>query len=149
MAANDLIKVSGTEIVLEANGGSVSDGLFQQANDDTVAPADNAGYPLLDFEFSGTWAITTDINLGEVRLYSRKINFEGTNDAPVPSGTFPRDLVGVFVPDTAAGVQYLVLEDVRRSLREEEFWIENATGQTLSAAWTLKAYPVTFRPSAS
>lgn len=149
MAANDLIKVSGTELILEGNGASLSDGLFQQANDDTVAPADNAGYPLLDFEFSGTWAITTAINDGEIRLYSRKINFEGTNDAPTPSGTYPRDMVGVFVPDTAAGVQNIVVEGVPRSLREEEFWIENATGQTLSAGWTLKAYPATFRPSAS
>lgn len=149
MAANDLIKVSGTELILEGNGASLSDGLFDQADDDTVAPADNAGYPLLDFEFSGTWSVATDINDGEVRLFSRKINFETTNDAPAPSATYPRDMVGVFVPDTVTAAQYLVLESVPRSLREEEFWIENATGQTLSAGWTLKAYPVTFRPSAS
>ena len=149
MAANDLIKVEGTELILESSGVSLTNTSFAQADNDTVAPADNAGYPLLDFEFQGAWATSTGINNGEVRLYSRKINFEGASDAPEPDANYPRDLVGSFVPDAVISTQNLVLEGVPRSLREEQFWIENATGQTLSAGWTLKAYPVTHRPSAS
>jgi len=149
MAANDLIKVEGTELILEASGALLTDGAFAQADNDTVAPADNPGYPLQDFEFQGAWVNASGINDGELRLYSRKINFEGTSDAPAPSATYPRDLVGSFFPDAVTTTQNLVLEGVPRSLREEEFWLENATGQTLSAAWTLKAYPVTHRPAAA
>ena len=149
MAANDLIKVEGTELILESAGAALTDGSFAQADNDTVAPADNAGYPLLDFEFQGAWATATGINNGEIRLYSRKINFEGASDAPAPSATYPRDLVGSLVPDAVTTTQNLVLEGAPRSLREEQFWIENATGQALSANWTLKAYPVTHRPSAT
>lgn len=148
MATDDLVFTEGTELTLEATGASTADAVFTQADDDTVATTDNAGYPYLDFELQATWATSTGIEDGEVRLYERLLNFEGTSDEPVPDATYPRRHVGSFFPDAVTSSQNLVLEGVPRSRREAEYYIENATGQTISAAWTLKATPWTYGPSA-
>ena len=148
MATNDLIKVLGTPRILEVSGVQMLDGAFAEADDDQIEVAEDAGYPLIQFEFEGDWTTFAGINNGEMRLMRRNLDIEGIgNHAPVPSATYPRFLVGGFFPAAQAGTQYLTLDGVARSLWRESYYLENATGETLNTAWVLRGTPYTWRPS--
>jgi len=57
-------------------------------------------------------------------------------------------LVGNFlIPAGASAAAYYPCSDVPL-VADQEFFIENKTGQTISATWDLKATPKTYEPAA-
>lgn len=149
MASGDLNRVGGSVVQLEANGASITDGSFAQANDNDLLTSANAGYPWIDFMLSATWATSTDIEDGAVHLYRRKMNVEtGGGDEPTPDAVRPREYVGSFYPDAVTSEQFMTIDNVPRSLYQEQYYIENQTGQTASSGWVLEATPVTINQEA-
>lgn len=147
MATGDLNLVTGTVVQLD-NGaaGTLADGAFAVAPDADLATTDNAGYPLVQFMLSATWATSTDIEDGQVNLYRMKIDVEtGGGDEGVPDATYPRKWVGAFFPDAVTAEQFMTIDPIPRSNDAERYYLGNATGQTMSAGYILEATPMTYR----
>lgn len=148
MATNDLLYTPGTQLTLEDSGGSITATSFVKADDDTVAVADDANYPFLQFLAVLTFGSTPTAGL-PVNLYQRRINVVASNNAPVPDGAYPHELIGTFIIDALTSAQYLTLDGVPRPMNQEaEYYLENLADQTISAGWDLFCTPYTFIPAA-
>lgn len=144
--SNEVIWTYASQVTLEANGAEVADNAFGDADDANLADAQHGGFPLADFvlkaTFGGAVAAMSTIN-----LYRRDLNIDGANNAGAPSAVYPTLHVGNFlIPAGADAAAYYPCTDVPL-VKDQEFFIENKTGQTLSAAWILKATPKTYEPA--
>jgi hypothetical protein len=143
--AGEAIVVVGTPKTLEANGASTANTVVTQANDATYGiVADGASFPDAKFVFSGAFATAPTEN-SVIGLYARPLNIDGTADTEVPEATRPTVFIGSFTMNNVTTTQYaeLIARDVPW---EAEYYIHNnGTGQTLSAGWTLKVTPFSYK----
>jgi|SRR5687768_2795245 len=147
--ANEAIYTWGTQKTLEASGASVSNATIAQANDSTYSVAsDGSNYPDAEFVLKVQFGTVTSIENTAISLFARPLNIDGTNDAPAPTATYMETHVGDFVVygSAAATDQYLWLEAFGVP-KEAEYYIKNSTGQTITAGWTLKVTPRTYKPA--
>ena len=145
--SNEVIWAYASPVTLEDNGAECVDDAFGDANDADLANTQHGGFPLADFvlrcAFGGAVAAMSTVN-----LYRRDLNIDGGNDAGAPSATYPVLLVGNFlIPAAAEAAAYYPCSDVPL-VADQEFFIENKTGQTISVGWDLKATPKTYEPAA-
>lgn len=133
---------SGTSLASNAmspGGGDISTALSST----NLARYDRADIALMVIN---TTSISSASNT--IILYRRDINFDGTNDEPVPatatSATWRQHLVGALQvpPWTVASTTYMNFNDVPIG-DQCEFYIENLTNSTINAGWTLKVTPKT------
>ncbi len=146
--ANEVEWTYASQVTLEDNGASGASDVFVQADDDTLEGTGNAShYPLADFVLNAAFGATVAAG-GIVRLYRQDLNIDGASDAPAP-GTACRNLfVGSFIIATGNSAKTTYpLPDVPITL-DNAFWIENITGESITAGWDLKATPKTFNPGA-
>jgi len=140
--ANETEWTYASQVTLEASGASAASDAFVAADDATLSSTNHSDYPVADFvlkcDLGGAPSNAT------VNLYRCDQNIDGTNDAVAPSSSFPHVLVGV-VAIPASTAAYYPFPNVPLS-QECKFYLENKTGQTLSAGWTLKATPKTYVP---
>jgi hypothetical protein len=143
--AGEAIVVPGTPKTLEASGASTANNVVTQANDATYnIVADGASFPDAKFVFSGAFATAPTKN-SVIGLYARPLNIDGTADTEVPEATRPTVWIGSFIMNNVTTAQYceLIARDVPW---EAEYYIHNNnTGQTLSAGWTLKVTPFSYK----
>ena len=145
--ANEAIYAYGTTKTLEASGASAANNTVVAANDagyDLVT--DGAGFPDAEFVAALTFATAPTINT-VVALYAQELSIDGANNAVAPTTTFTRKFIGSFVLNSQTGAQYIKIAayDVPKNAN---YWLHNnATGQTLSAGWTLKVTPRTIKPA--
>ena len=78
-----------------------------------------------------------------IHLYRRDLNIDGTNDAPVPDANFKSNCIGSFALDLVASAQYLPLDGIPLTV-DQEFYIENDTGQATTGTTVLKITPKTY-----
>lgn len=147
--ANEVIYAWGSEKTLEASGGSCSTGAIVPANDASYGVvADGASFPDARFVWRGQFATVTSIENKTIDLYARPLNIDSTNDSNAPTATYTQKYIGSFVLQASATNtdQYvsLVAYDVPA---EADYYIINSAGQTLSAGWTLKVTPRTYKPA--
>lgn len=148
--ATETTVVYGTSKTLEANGNSITNNNVDQANDANYDVAsDGANYPDAEFVLSVTFATAPTEN-SVITLLARPINIDGTGDAEVPENgatTFKGQYVGSFTLNNITTTQYarLVAYDVPPTA--DYFIWNNNTGQTISAGWTLKVRPRTYKPA--
>lgn len=86
-----------------------------------------------------------------IHLYARPLNIDGTNDPPIPDANNRIGWVGAFFLDQVTSAQYPFIEFKLPNFQTSqiyEFYIENRSGQTLSAGWTLKITPAANGPHA-
>lgn len=139
--ANEIINAYGTQKTLEANGASISNNAIGQANDADYSNSDTNDFPDAIIAFSGAYSVAPTAGKS-IDIIIRPLNFDSTNDAPSPSATYLQHKFGEFVPDASTSTQYLWCR-VKDIPREGQVWLyNNATGQTISAGWTLKLTPV-------
>lgn len=150
IATGDLIDSFGTQDAVTTSGSSTSADAFTSAgqwtNDDD---APEAAALLI-----AQWATATSIAGKVIRLYGRPHNVQSTNDAPAPSATNPVIYLGSFVAPASTGSTdfYMPLVSGRMRLPNQyssqvwEFYIENKTGQTISANWSLYVTPISRGP---
>ena len=80
-------------------------------------------------------------------VYRRDINIDSTNDAPVPDASFKSIFVGAIYVDLVTTAQYLSLPNIPLTI-DQEFYIENDTGQSTSGTTVLKVTPKTHNTKA-
>jgi hypothetical protein len=146
--AGELILKRGTTKTLEANGASIGNNAVGQANDATYGlVADAAYYPDAEFVLGCTFG-TSPTEGAPICLLARPINVDGTADTETPEATRPNVFVGNFFPNNVTTLQYMTLIGRCLPLEAEYYLHNNATGQTISAGWTLKVTPQTVAPAA-
>ena len=100
----------------------------------------------LAFKISNTASVSSASNY--INVYRRDLNFDGTNDEPVPatatSAAWSYHFVGAIPipPYSVASTTYVSLNDVPIS-DQCEFYIENKLNTAIGAGWTVKVTPKT------
>ena len=143
--AGETIVVFGTPKTLEANGGSIANNAVVQADDATYDQvSDGAGFIYADFVLGFTYA-SAPTEGTVLALYARPLDIDGTNDAEVPEATRPTMFIGSFVVNNVTTAQYAQLIE-RQVPKLASYYIHNSTtGQTVSAGWTLKVTPRSYK----
>lgn len=135
--AGESISVYNTTVNAVTSGASIADTVFSAAPANAVV----GDHVLCDVVFSGTFA-SAPVAGQVLSLYRRDMNIVGTTDAPTPSSSNRNTYVGAFLLSTDA-TQAVNLSGVPLA-PDCEFYIENESGQTLNAAWTLDVKPFGF-----
>src|SRR5512139_1482496 len=143
-----------SEVTLEDSGASVANAGFIDANATTLSSANHSNYPLADFALKTIGFSTTLATTGSlvVNLYRHPINFDTTaGDEPAPSASLKAHYVGSFslpLAGASNSTYYAQLDSVPLVPGEQAFYLENASGVTINAGWTLKATPKSLVPGA-
>jgi Tfp pilus assembly protein PilW len=148
ISTNDAIVKLGTTKTLEANGAAITNNAMGAADDATYSiSADGASAPDAEFALAATFATAPTINT-TLDLYAQELDIDGTNDAQAPTTTYKVRYLGSFAVNAVTTAQYLKCRAYDVPLVASYFLMNNATGQTLSAGWTLKVTPRTIGPAA-
>ena len=146
--ANQAIVVLGTTKTLEASGASIANAAMSLATTSTYGiVADGASYPDADFVLSVTFGVAPTINT-TIDLYAQELDIDGTSDAAAPTTTYKQRYIGSFVVNAVTTAQPLKIRAYDVPLVASYYLHNNATGQTMSAGWTLKVTPRTIGPAA-
>ena len=147
------IEFFGTKDVLGTTTSAVTDGSFSAGTGDLVAWTNDDDAPEAAFALEFTTATTGDAN-SSLLLHARLMNVgsAGTEDEEVPDANFTQHFLGFFShnnPSTGAQTAALraVLPNTVTS-QVYEFYVENLTGQTISAGWELSVTPISIGPHA-
>lgn len=154
IATNDLIaKFDGTlDSIDDGSTSSISSAGFSVAAD-INAWTNSDDVPYARFILKCQWGTVTSVANKIVALHARPINIDGTDDPVAPSANRLMQ-IGSFNVYAAAGSTDYTFESTLcelpalKSGQEYEFYLENLTGQTISAGWTLKLMAITFGPKA-
>ena len=154
IGTDSLIDFFGTQVsVDDGTTSTISNNAFSAVGDiTTFTNADDAPscVMVLQVQFGTAPADGSVIN-----IYAQKLNVEGTNDSPVPDGNNLDQYIGSFVVDGTVGsstdmflvTNWMTLPNHKTS-QEYDFYIENKTGQTISANWNWFITPSTKGPHA-
>lgn len=148
--ANEAIIVLNNTQTLEANGGSCANNALVYADDVNLNLGNNVTgghYPNCRFVFTGAFSISPTEN-SVLALYAEYQDIDGTTDmSAVEASAWNPHFLCAFPVNNVTSSQVLVAfaydiphKDIKVALKNE------ATGQTLSAGWTLKATPFTYKP---
>ena len=148
MVATNRSVIYSTQITHIGSGASVASNAINVSTDvSTALSSTNLGrYDRADLAvfISNSTSISSASNT--IIVYRRDINFDGTNDEPLPStatsAAFRPHQVGVITvpPWSVASTAYFNIPDVPIT-DQCEFYIENLTNSTISAGWTIKVTP--------
>lgn len=145
----EAIYVWGTQKTLASSGASAASGTMTQATTASYAVVtDGNSFPDAEFVLRLQFATVTSIEGKVVTLYARQKNIDSTNHASVPTTTYLNTYIGNFVLSAAAANtdQYVPLEAFGVP-KEADYYILNASGQTITAGWTLKVTPRSYKPA--
>jgi hypothetical protein len=144
--AGEAIVVVGTPKTLEASGASAANLTVTQANDATYGiVADGASFPDAKFVLAVQHA-TAVVENTYISLFARPLNIDSTNDSEVPEAARPTAWIGTFTLNNAAINTNQYMELIARDVPwVAEYYIYNASGQTISAGWTLKVTPFSYK----
>jgi len=147
ITTGDAIYKRGTQIAVGSTGSAAQ--LSNGAMDVEAKVTLSSDAPLADMVLNYRVGVTTGSGAA-VHLYRRDINIQSTNSTPQPSLNNKSTYIGSFQIPTAisTGVDYRAILVGVPITPDCTFYIENDTGQTLSAGWDLYATPVTYGASA-
>jgi len=158
IGTGDLVNKAGTQtLVSAASPSSVASAAFSASGDVASSGWTNTdSVPFAAFALKCQWATVTGVANKVINLYARAMDIQSTNDAVQPSANRKGTLIGWFVVYAAStGTDYWFnIEGGYVPLPElaegqvYEFYLENLTGQTISANWALYARPLTRGPKA-
>jgi len=139
--AGEAIRDYGSWVLLEDNGGSISNNAFAAADDldfDFSSDGGNRLHAEFEIEFAFTTAPTANTSIG---LFARNKNiFGGTNTARDPSANHAAQLLRSVIVD-AVGSSTIQRQrfDVINAPRNARYFLQNAnTGQSINAGWKLR-----------
>lgn len=147
------IEFFGSKTLLGSTTSAVTNDSFSDGTNDLDAwtNTDDAPQATLALEF--TTATTGDAN-SVINVYARVMNVGSadTEDSEVPDANFQQTYLGSFLhnnPATGEQAASIVVSLPNVSSQQVfEFYIENKTGQTISAGWELTIRPKTLGPHA-
>lgn len=149
--ANESKWTYASQVTLEASGATAANAAFVQADDTTLASAGHSNYPYADFVLKtvGFGAALASTGTVGVALWRRDLNIDGTaGDEGAVTASNKAHYCGLFVmPNSAASnsTNYVSLDDVRL-VADQDYYLENLTGQSLTIGWSLKVKPKTNVP---
>lgn len=147
--ASDKI-VKGSQVTHIGSGTSLAAGAVMPSSDVSVALSGTgnlSSYPRCDVAIMIAPTASIASTSTNLYLYRRDLNFDGTNDAPIPGASNRNKFVGVVQASAATTVsttQYLQITDVELpGAGDCEFYMENGLGVNIPAGWTMKITPKT------
>lgn len=154
ISTNDRVEKFGTLTQIDDGSTSaISSAAFSvQADISTWTNSDDV--PECQFVLMAQWATVTAVANKPVNIYARPLNIQSTNDPVSPGTSRYSHLIGSFVIYAAAITTDYYFESTRcrlpnlKSGQEYEFYLENLTGQTISANWDLWIMPISDGPKA-
>lgn len=151
ISTNDLKdKFGAQDLVTVVTPGAIAAAAFSTAGDVVSGGWTNTDdAPIGEFVLKCTFSVAPTA-LEPVNLYVRPMNLQSSNDPPQPDATYTHSFIGVFVVDAVTTAQYLHATAVLPNLitsQVYEFYIENGTGQTISAGWQMWVTPKTVGPA--
>ena len=149
IAADSAIHFFGTQDTLGTSSASVADTAFSIASDLSTWTNDDDA-PMASVTALIDFSVAPDAS-SYVNLYLRPLNTQSTNDGDVPDANFIHMFVGSFPMNDVTTNQYITLDislPNYKTSSEYEFYIENATGQTIQAGWDIYVTPKTIGPHA-
>lgn len=152
IGTDSAIHFFGTQDTVTAGGGTsaVADAAFS-ATGDIVQWTNDDDAPMASVTAFFDWNVTAPDANSTVNLYARLMNTDGTNDSDVPDANFPHYFLGSFPTNDVLTNQYITIDVALPNAYTStvyEFYIENKTGQSIQAGWTLKVTPKTLGPHA-
>jgi len=151
IGTNAPIDFFGTQDTVTAGGGtsSVANSAFSAAGDVV-----SGGWTNDDDAITAAAVLTCAYSVAptagtSIALYARLMNIDGTADAITPDSTLRRVPVGVFPVKSQTASQSIPTEinlPNHYTSQVYDIYIENSTGQTISAGWTLKITPKAIGP---
>lgn len=138
--AGESIRDYGSWVDLEASGASIANNAFGAADDAGFSLSTNGGNrPHLEFELEITFGTAPTANTTVALYHSPQDLFGGTSDGGTPSANNVGGyLTRVQVENTTSAQRFRF--DVPFAPTDSKYWLQNAaTGQTISAAWKLRA----------
>ena len=147
-----IVKFGILDAVDDTSTSAVNDGAMSVAADITAwTNTDDAPQAALILR----WQYPSGTIDGDIEIYARPINIDGTDDAPVPDSSHKSHFLGSFDIDTGQAattdtvyLASIVLEDVMMKTSQEiEFYLFNSSGVQMSANWDLDIVPVTIGPA--
>jgi len=146
--SGETIVIFGTTKTLEANGASIANNALAQADDASYDQvADGAGFIYADLVATFTFG-TAPTEGTVLALYARPLDIDGTADAEVPEASRPTMFIGSFVVNNVTTLQAATLLE-RQVPPLADYYLHNVgTGQTVSAGWTLKVRPRSYKAAA-
>jgi hypothetical protein len=149
-----LIEFFGTQDDLSNTTSAVSNDAFSDGTNDLSAWTNDDDAPEAEFVFKGQFPSgTLDAN-PHFNLYARLIDIDGTDDTEVPDANNLANHICTFnwPVDQGATTDAVVkatgrLPNVETS-QVYHFYLENKSGVSLSASWSLKVTPKTVGPHA-
>lgn len=143
------IEFFGTQDSLDDTSGSVADGAFSVAGDLLTWTNDDDA-PFAAIVFEGDFAAAVDAN-SVVELYAQMLNVVSTSDEEIPDANNLSGFLGTFgLNDVATAMfkQIVVKLPNGKTSAEYQFFIRNASGQSLDAGWDLHPTPIAIGPHA-
>jgi len=134
----------GTQTTVISDTSAIANTAFNGATITALTQTDYA--PLGDAVLTVTMG-TAPAAGAAFHLYRRDMNIDGTNDATVPDANFKNTYVGSFPVDLVTTAQYISLTDIPLTI-DQEFYIENDTGQSTTGTTTLKVTPKSYNTKA-
>lgn len=144
IASGDPVVKQGTQKTLEANGAIAANDTMILANDSSYVrnAIGHDDAPDGKFVLSFTIGVAGTANT-LIDVYVRRLNMDGTNNAQAPTTSFKQEWVGSFKYNNAVtGIQYAEF-DAKNLPADGDYYINNNTGQSIAAGWTLKVTPKT------
>lgn len=138
-----------TQITHIGSGASMAAGVMSASTDvSTALSSTNLGrYDKVDLDIMVSATASVNSASASFLVYRRDMNFDGTNDEPVPgtatASTWRPHLVGIVVlpsGSNASGVYYSLLTDIPVS-DQCEFYIENTLNTAIGLGWIIKVTP--------
>lgn len=146
--SGETIVVFGTPKTLEANGAAIANGAVVQADDASYDQvADGAGFIYADFVLSFAFGTAPTENT-VLALYARPLDIDGTADGEVPEATRPTMFIGSVPVNNVTTTQYATLIERQVPAKADYYMHNSGTGQTISAGWTLKVTPRSYKAAA-
>lgn len=145
-----------TQIVHIGSGTSLAANAISPSSDVSTALTSTnlATYPLADVQLYVQHTTSMSSASAAIYLYRRDLNFDGTNDEPIPSSAtnalYKAKFMGAFIaqPQSVTSNSHslaMQITDVPLPGNCQcEFYVENGTNAAILAGWTLKVIPKTY-----
>lgn len=153
IGTDSAIHFFGTQDTLGSTTSAVTNDSFSDGTNDLIAWTNDDDAPMAAFVLEFTTA-TTGTAGSVINLYARLIDIgnAGTEDAEAPDANFQHLFLGSFLhnnPSTAAQtVSFNTQLPNTKTSQIYNYYIENKTGQTISAGWDVHVTPMTIGPHA-
>lgn len=144
--ADQIAWIKGTDIALETNGSLIADGGFDYCS--TALTAAN----LANYEYFKLWGEFTPAvapaDALPVRIYAQEDDIDGSGgNSPNVDGDYRHHPLGEIPIDIVATATKQSMQPLLIPVAMIDVglwvWVENTTGQSISAGWKLYATPVT------